>query len=62
LKRQSELPAEFFLSISRQGENTDYCAHTIWRRGNIIGVVLRKSPAGSAPVFGLRRGRGAYKA
>jgi hypothetical protein len=62
LKRQSDLPAEFFLSISRQGQTTDYCARTIWRRGNMIGVAFSKPPAGSAPLYGLRRGHGAYQA
>ena len=62
LKRAAELPAEFILSISRQGQATDYCARTIWRRGNMIGVTFSKPPAGSALILGIRRGRGAYQA
>jgi hypothetical protein len=62
LKRQSNLPVEFFLSISRRGEHTEYWARTIWRRGNTIGVIFSEPPAGSAPMYGLRRGRGAYQA
>jgi hypothetical protein len=58
LKRRTDLPAEFFLSISREGKSTDYRARTIWRRGNTIRVTFSKSSDEAPPLFGLRRGRG----
>ena len=62
LKSSAELPAEFFLSISRKGEENHYWAQTKWRRGTVLGVTFSVMPPGTAPLYGVRRAHGAYKA
>jgi hypothetical protein len=62
LKSPANLPAEFFLSISRKGDQCHYWARTKWRRGTMLGVAFAAMPSEMAPSYGLRRGRGTYKA
>ncbi len=44
-----------------EGDQSHYRAHTIWRRGTVIGVTFTAMPPGTAPTYGLRRGHGAYQ-
>jgi hypothetical protein len=62
LKSPANLPAEFILSISRQDAQREYWARTTWRRGNVLGVTFTEPPTGSTPLYGVRRGHGAYQA
>jgi hypothetical protein len=62
LERRADLPAEFLLTISKQGAQRDYWVRTTWQRGTVLGVTLTAMPPGSAPTRGIRRRRGVYQA
>lgn len=62
LKAPFDLPAEFFLTVSRRGEQIQYWARIKWRRGLVLGVTLARAQDAIAPDYGLSRGRAAYKA
>lgn len=62
LKSPADLPAEFSLSISTESAQSPYWVRKKWRRGTVLGVTFIEMPPGKTPIYGVRRGRGAYKA
>jgi PilZ domain len=62
LKASSQVPAEFFFSISGTNFERVYWASTKWRRGNVLGVAFGEAPASGEPLLGIRRGHGSYRA
>lgn len=61
LKSSTELPIEFFLSISRGDAQGNYWVRVKWRRSNTLGVAFLEPSTQSDPVYGLSRGRGVYR-
>jgi hypothetical protein len=61
LKRPADIPEEFFLNISGEGQAACWVRKK-WRRGNVLGVTFTQSPAAKELLPGLSRGRGNYRA